>query len=682
MKARNRPKSERQLLCGNAAQQDLGFDSANKGNGIERRQYMKREYIIETNEGKIYPLGVTKTPGGFDVAFVSEKSPALLLFEKGSRKRIARFTFPENARMGDVHFMTVKGDFTGLEYAFEEEGKEIPDPFGTCFTGREKWGDEKTAARALHTPFEAVKEDFDWEEDRRPKIPADECIVYKIHPRGFSKHASFKGESWRRGTFGAVADKIPYMKELGITTVEMMPPVEFDEVMEDVPGKVNYWGYCCGHSFAPKAAYAGAAPGQKKDPVKEFKTLVKALHKEGLELVVELYFDGTQSPSYVVDVLRFWAAQYHVDGIHLVGYAPLETIVKDPYLSDLKLWAKNWDEVRTATETDRGNRTKEEKKETGRRLSAYETGFMLDMRSFLKGDEGMLNQVALHVKDNPDAVASINYMANTNGFTLMDMVSYDHKHNEDNGEENHDGTDYNQSWNCGAEGPVRKKKILALRKRQLKNALTMLFLSQGTPLLMAGDEFGRTQKGNNNAYCQDNEISWLNWNLLDSHKGLYEFTKNLIAFRKKHSLFHRSTEPTLMDHKSVGLPDVSFHGEKAWCPDFERYSRQLGVFYSASYGENADGSEEPYFYTAYNMHWEPHAFALPNLPSGYIWHQVLDTAEDSMNGFLPSGKERHLDDQKEALVLARSIQVFAGLKCPEKKKTQSKGPKANRKEGM
>lgn len=223
-----------------------------------------------------------------------------------------------------------------------------------------------------------MKEAFDWEDDKRPEIPANECIVYKIHPRGFSKHVSFKGESWKRGTFGAVIDKIPYMKELGITTVEMMPPAEFDEIMEDAPGKVNYWGYCCGHSFAPKAAYAGAAPGQKKDPVKEFKTLVKALHKEGLELVVELYFDGTQSPSYVVDVLRFWAAQYHVDGIHLVGYAPLETIVKDPYLSDLKLWAKNWDEVRTATETDRGNRTKEEKKETGRRLSAYETGFMLD----------------------------------------------------------------------------------------------------------------------------------------------------------------------------------------------------------------------------------------------------------------------------------------------------------------
>lgn len=628
---------------------------------------MKREYSIETNEGKIYPLGVTKTQGGFDVAFVSEKKPALLLFEKGSRKRMARLAFPENARMGNVHYMTVKGDFTGLEYAFEEEEKEIPDPFGTCFTGREKWGDEKAAERALHTPFEAVKEDFDWEEDRRPEIPANECIVYKIHPRGFSKHASFKGESWKRGTFGAIADKIPYMKELGITTVEMMPPVEFDEVMEDVPRKINYWGYCCGHSFAPKAAYAGAAPGQKKDPIKEFKTLVKALHKAGLELVIELYFDGTQSPSYVVDVLRFWAAEYHVDGIHIVGYAPLETIVKDPYLADLKLWAKNWDEVRLEKGTDRSSRAKEEKKGPGRRLSAYETGFMLDMRSFLKGDEGMLNQVALHVKDNPDTVASINYMANTNGFTLLDMVSYDHKHNEDNGEENHDGTDYNQSWNCGAEGPVRKKKILALRKRQLKNALTMLFLSQGTPLIMAGDEFGRTQKGNNNAYCQDNEISWLNWNLSDAHKGLYEFAKELISFRKKHSLFHRSTEPTLMDHKSVGLPDVSFHGEKAWCPDFERYSRQLGVFYSASYGENADGSEEPYFYTAYNMHWEPHTFALPNLPSGYSWHQVLDTAEDNMNGFLTEGKEKLLDDQKEALVLARSIQVFAGLKCPEKK---------------
>lgn len=210
MKARNRPKSERQLLCGNAAQQDLGFDSANKGNGIERRQYMKREYSIETNERKIYPLGVTKTPGGFDVAFVSEKSPALLLFEKGSRKRMARLAFPENARMGNVHFMTVKGDFTGLEYAFEEDGKEISDPFGTCFTGREKWGDEKAAGQALHTPFEAVKEAFDWEDDKRPEIPANECIVYKIHPRGFSKHVSFKGESWKRGTFGAVIDKIPY----------------------------------------------------------------------------------------------------------------------------------------------------------------------------------------------------------------------------------------------------------------------------------------------------------------------------------------------------------------------------------------------------------------------------------------------------------------------------------------
>ena len=350
----------------------------------------------------------------------------------------------------------------------------------------------------------------------------------------------------------------------------------------------------------------------------------------------------------------------------------METIVKDPYLSDLKLWAKNWDEVRTATGTDRGNRSKEEKKGTGRRLSVYETGFMLDMRSFLKGDEGMLNQVALHVKDNPDAVASINYMANTNGFTLMDMVSYDHKHNEDNGEENHDGTDYNQSWNCGAEGPVRKKKIIGLRKRQLKNALTMLFLSQGTPLLMAGDEFGRTQKGNNNAYCQDNEISWLNWNLLDSHKGLYEFTKNLIAFRKKHSLFHRSTEPTLMDHKSVGLPDVSFHGEKAWCPDFERYSRQLGVFYSASYGENADGSEEPYFYTAYNMHWEPHAFALPNLPSGYIWHQVLDTAEDSMNGFCRQVRKDIWMTRKRLLSLQDPSRYLQDLNARKRKKHKAK----------
>ena len=208
-------------------------------------------------------------------------------------------------------------------------------------------------------------------------------------------------------------------------------------------------------------------------------------------------------------------------------------------------------------------------------------------------------------------------MANTNGFTLMDMVSYDIKHNEANGEDNRDGTDYNQSWNCGAEGPSRKKRIMQMRRKQIRNALLMLFLSQGTPLLMMGDEFGRTKKGNNNSYCQDNDISWLNWSLLNSNSSIHEFVKHVIRFRKEHSVFHMEKEPALMDYRCVGLPDVSYHGLKTWCPMFDRFLRQLGILYCGKYGKKPDGREDDYFYVAFNMHWEPHEFALPNLPKDF-----------------------------------------------------------------
>ena len=638
----------------------------------------------------LYPLGVTQEEKSAHVLVQGHGEEVfLLLYRPGEKKPCEKIPFDPKHRMGDVWSLELdRADLASFEYNFMIDGKIVTDPNARVITGREKWADRKRAGKPVRGRI--LSEEFDWEDDVNPETPYAETILYKLHVRGFTAHAS-SGVS-ARGTYAGVMEKIPYLKELGITAVELMPVTEFDEIMmsssgsgfhnakQEPTGYLNYWGYGPSYLYAVKTAYASRETMSAEG---EFKTLVKELHKAGIECIPEMYFTGKELPGEILSVLRYWVEEYHVDGFHLTGFPDLSLAAEDPFLKRTKLFAENWNDVMNrrpkqgyVTPGD-GAVSVEEKN-----LAEYNMQFMEDMRRFLKGDEGMLSAFELRNRRNPMEYAVINYMANTNGFTLMDTVSYDRKHNEKNGEENRDGSDYNYSWNCGAEGHVRKKKIQELRSRQLRNAMLLLFLSQGTPLIMAGDEFGRTQKGNNNAYCQDSDISWLNWNLLDSHKGLYEFTKNLIAFRKKHSLFHRSTEPTLMDHKSVGLPDVSFHGEKAWCPDFERYSRQLGVFYSASYGENADGSEEPYFYTAYNMHWEPHAFALPNLPSGYIWHQVLDTAEDSMNGFLPSGKERHLDDQKEALVLARSIQVFAGLKCPEKKKTQSKGPKANRKEGM
>jgi isoamylase len=613
---------------------------------------MKQTYSIDKNDRKQYPMGAVSVEGGMHISFASRAaSCSLVLYRKGSKKPEAELAFPREGRQGDVWGMTVLGDFSEMEYTLKEDGAERPDPYGRSFSGCSQWAVRGTQIRTSLSQ----QESFDWQGDVLPCIPYEDSILYHIHTRGFTKHASSQVEPKLRGTFKGVEEKIPYIKELGATTIEMMPPAEFEELimpdkaecdfcemMGEEPPKprMNYWGYVPALSFAPKAAFAAA-----EDAAREFKELVRALHREGMELIIELYFDGTQPPSYVLDAVRFWAREYHVDGVHLVGYAPLELLANDPYLSRLKLFAGSWENV------DFG---------PVRHLSDYNEGFLSDMRGFLKGDEGKLNSVARHIRLNPEKKACIHYMANTNGFTLMDMVSYNKKHNEENGEDNRDGTDFNQSWNCGEEGPTRKKKILSMRRRQLRNALLMLFLSQGTPLLMAGDEFGRTKKGNNNSYCQDNEISWLNWGLLKSNRDIYEFTKQVIAFRKAHPIFHMEKEPALLDYKSVGMPDMSYHGVKTWCPEFEDFRRQLGVFYCGQYAKKPDGSSEDYFYVAYNMHWEPHEFALPNLPKNMKWHLAFDTADEAANGFCPDEERTPLKQQKNVLVMARSIIVLIG----------------------
>ena len=620
---------------------------------------MGKGFQVDDDDGNIYAMGANVTVGGIHFSFASKgKTCALVLYRKGAGAPEARIVFPDHLQVGDVHSMTVLGDFRGLEYVYEADGQEVPDPYGRQFSGRERWGSLDQLEKPKRTSADSVLQAYDWEADMLPCVPYQDCVIYRIHARGFTKHTSSGVEAAERGTFKGVTDKIPYMKELGITTIEMMPPVEFEEIlrpcgtggepghMEKPDGKVNYWGYVRGCSFAPKASYSSGRP---KNPVNEFKDMVKALHRAGLELVVELYFDGREAPSYVLDAVRFWVQEYHVDGVHLVGYAPLKLLGEDPYLSRLKLFAPSWDGV------DKGS---------CRHLAEYGDGFMMDMRSFLKGDENQLNQVVYHTRRSPEGKGVINYMANTNGFTMMDMVSYDMKHNEANGEENRDGTDYNQSWNCGTEGASRKKRTLQMRRKQIRNALLLLFLSQGTPLLMAGDEFGRTKKGNNNSYCQDNEVSWLNWNLAKTNGSILEFAKQVIRFRKEHPVFHMDKEPALMDYRSVGLPDVSYHGLKTWCPMFERFSRQLGILYCGKYGRKADGSDDSYFYVAYNMHWEPGQFALPNLPKELRWHMAFDTDADERNGMYLPGGEPAVPDQKNILVSARSIVVLVGKAAP------------------
>ncbi len=619
------------------------------------------QYKADSSDDRVYPLGLTRIWGGIHISVAAAAEEcSLLLFhpeaahsrKKGERKAAVRIPFPPEGRIGDVWEMTLTGDgLDGVEYAFEADGVRFADPCGHSYHGREQWGRLEQAHILPTVPIR--KEPFDWEGDRPLHIPYQDCIVYRAHVRGLTRHVSSGVEG--RGTFSGIVEKIPYLKELGITTLELLPAAEFQEVMmpehvdgnpygESGPtGKINYWGYAPAYYFAPKASYAGKG----KDPAVEFKKLVKALHRAGIELVTELYFTGKESPSTVLDVVRFWVREFHVDGVHITGGAQVWMMAQDPYLKGTKLWASSWDGV--------GVKTAGQKY-----LGEYNDGFLIDMRRALKGDEEQMNGLVYRSRRNPEQYGVINYIAGTNGFTMADMVSYEQKHNEANGEGNRDGSDYNYSWNCGAEGPVRKKKLLELRKKQLRNAVLMVFLSQGTPLLLAGDEFGNSQGGNNNAYCQDNETSWLNWNQVKSHGDLLEFVKYVIAFRKAHPVFHMEKEPRIMDYLSCGHPDVSYHGVNAWRPEFENFRRQIGILYCGEYGKKADGTPDDTFFVTYNMHWEPHEFALPNLPKGRQWKLAFDTSDSGANGFYRPGEELCLKNQKKYMVPPRSILVFIG----------------------
>ena len=522
-------------------------------------------------------MGLTPTEKGIHVSVaVAAKECSLLLFSpekgKGEKQEAAKIRFPEAGRHGQVWEMTVEGeDLEQYEYAFEADGKRFSDPCGRSFSGNETWGCLENGERFLTTPVS--QPEFDWEGDVCLRIPYEECIVYRTHVRGLTKDSSSGVRN--KGTFAGVVEKIPYLKELGITTLELMPAAEFQEIeMPDVAdgnpygngpkptGRLNYWGYGAAFYYAPKASYAGTG----RNPAVEFKKMVKALHQAGMEVVIELFFTGKETPAAVLDVVRFWVREFHVDGVHLTGQAPAWILARDPYLTDTKLWATYWDDG----EKDPGYQ---------KNLGEFNDGFLVDMRRALKGDEDQMKNLIFRSRRNPAGHGVINYMATNNGFTLMDMVSYERKHNEANGEENQDGTDYNYTWNCGEEGASRKKKLVQMRRQQLRNALLMVFLSQGTPLIQAGDEFGQSQGGNNNAYCQDNEISWLNWKLQKNNRDLLAFVKQVIAFRKAHPVFHMKEEPKVMDYRAVGKPDISYHGVNAWKPEFENFRRQIGSMY-------------------------------------------------------------------------------------------------------
>lgn len=592
----------------------------------------------------------------FSMERKNNEEASLLLYKKGSKEVIQEIPFPATNTIGDI--VCVKAEKIAsarYEYNFCIDGKVTLDPYAKVLIGTGKFGEEHPEGHEVRCAM--IAGNYDWEDDRKPQIAYEDAVMYSFHVRGFTKQR-YSGVR-HKGTFLGITEKAEYFKELGINQIKLMPAYEFTEMEsvktharyrkeEELPKRLNYWGYTKAFHFAPKRAYAAT-----KDPVREFKDMVKTMHRLGIEVLMEFYFPEGCSPRYITECLQYWVQEYHVDGFHVRGVQGIcNLMATDPLFADTKFL-----NIYFPVEEIYGKKNLPKK----RMVAECNDGFMIDVRRFLKGDEESLKAFAERMRRNPKDSGLINYIASHDGFTLCDLVSYEERHNEDNGEQNRDGRVQNYSWNCGEEGKSRKKKILELRNRQMKNAWCMLLLSAGTPMILAGDEFCNSQLGNNNPYCLDNEISWLDWKGYKSgNSEMFRFVKNLIAFRKKHKILHMGQELSMTDSLSCGFPGISYHSSSAWYGELDGQNRKIGVMYCGKYAD-----EDELIYIAYNMHWMEHTFALPALPGGYRWNVALDTSE----GILEEDKWRLLPDSRQVQVSSRTVIVLIGRKHKDVKES-------------
>ncbi|MDE7418381.1 MAG: hypothetical protein K2N44_19100 [Lachnospiraceae bacterium] len=593
---------------------------------------------IKMNIGQPYPLGASVKGAGINFSMVngSDKECGIIFYRKGVEQK-ERVLFDQKHRIGNICCALIEGiNAHDCEYNFFIGDEVFVDPYAKKIVGNEKWRSGEFERPLLRGGFDYGM--FDWEETAPLHIPYHESIMYCLNIRSFTRHSSSKVK--KKGTFEGLMEKITYLKELGINSIELMPAYEYEEcewddidvnaktqieyqvnhIDEELPldeepqraKRLNCWGYKKAFYFAPKASYAAS-----DNPCEEFRRMVRKLHQNGIEVVMQFYFPDEVKQGYILEIIKYWVLEYQIDGVHLKGSRlPITLIATEPLLAHTKIMCEDFylheiypNGIQPANKI----------------LGYYRDEYMYDMRRFLKGDQDMLKSFRYHMRNTNPKCGVVNYITNYYGFTLNDLVSYEQKHNEANGENNTDGTNYNFSWNCGMEGPSRKKAVKQLRNKQMKNALSFLFTAQGTPLLFAGDEFGNSQYGNNNCYCQDNETGWVDWRELARNQDLYTYVRELIAFRKRHSILHLSDSLTTLDRYGLGYPDLSYHGEEAWKVQLENYNRHIGIMYC---GQNDKGDGD-HIYIAYNMHWNSHRFALPSI-ANHKWVSVLGTEAGSV----------------------------------------------------
>ena len=673
----------------------------------ERSKEEKHEDVVNTG---LLPLDVVEgfkiRPGFFrmygacvasnGVSFTINSHGAtrctLLLFKPQASKPYARIPFPDSYRIGDTYSMLVfdiKPD--EFEYAFSFDGPYEPakgllfneenvllDPYSRAVTGQRKWGEKPEGGKDFEYRARVVKSSFDWGNIKQLEQPFEDLVIYETHVRGYTKDKS-SGVS-APGTFAGLKDKIPYLKDLGINAVELMPIFEFDEMesarVVDGVQLYNYWGYNTVSFFAPNTSYAFNEEHNHEGD--ELKSLIKALKENGIEVILDVVFNHTAEGnemgpcfsfkgidnnvyymltpdahyynfsgcgnvmncnhpvvrSFIIDCLRHWAIEYRVDGFRfdlasILGRdqngAPmanppiLESLAFDPVLGKMKLIAEAW---------DAGGLYQVGSFPSWNRWAEWNGRYRDDMRSFLKGDDGMAGNAITRITGSRDLYspesrghkASVNFLTCHDGFTLYDLYSYTEKHNEKNGWNNTNG----HSWNCGAEGETDDPNVNGLRRRLIKNAFAALLCSRGPAMFFAGDEFCNTQFGNNNAYCQDNIISWLDWSRLEEFKEIHDFVRHMIQFRKEHPILRKMTKPS-----SCQFPEISVHNGTPFNASTDYKTKLIGIMYA---GRNEEDTEDDIVFYCMNAYWEPLVMQLPVLPNGKHWHVDTNTNAEYFDG--------------------------------------------------
>lgn len=677
----------------------------------ERSKEEKHEDVVNTG---LLPLDVVEgfkiRPGFFrmygacvasnGVSFTINSHGAtrctLLLFKPQAPKPYARIPFPDSYKIGDTYSMLVydiKPD--EFEYAFSFDGPYEPakgllfneenvllDPYSRAVTGQRKWGEKPEGGKDFEYRARVVKSSFDWGNIKQLEQPFEDLVIYEIHVRGYTKDKS-SGVS-APGTFAGLKDKIPYLKDLGINAVELMPIFEFDEMesarVVDGVQLYNYWGYNTVSFFAPNTSYAFNEEHNHEGD--ELKSLIKALKENGIEVILDVVFNHTAEGNemgpcfsfkgidnnvyymltpdahyynfsgcgnvmncnhpvvrnFIIDCLRHWAIEYRVDGFRfdlasILGRdqngAPmanppiLESLAFDPVLGKMKLIAEAW---------DAGGLYQVGSFPSWNRWAEWNGRYRDDMRSFLKGDDGMAGNAITRITGSRDLYspesrghkASVNFLTCHDGFTLYDLYSYNEKHNEKNGWNNTDGDNNGHSWNCGAEGETDDPNVNGLRRRLIKNAFAALLCSRGPAMFFAGDEFCNTQFGNNNAYCQDNIISWLDWSRLEEFKEIHDFVRHMIQFRKEHPILRKMTKPS-----SCQFPEISVHNGTPFNASTDYKTKLIGIMYA---GRNEEDTEDDIVFYCMNAYWEPLVMQLPVLPNGKHWHVDTNTNAEYFDG--------------------------------------------------